>query len=162
MPRFSAAVSRLAPRPWFRQAVALGLLLGLHGGAMSATLYLCKSYGGGLFWSGGHCRDRQALIERIASVPDGLPFQQQVELAEQGRAEAQRLTAPPPPNFGTTTTTTQIITPGQRPASVECPALAQEILQYEQMARQPQSGQMQDWLTSRKRAARDRQFQLRC
>jgi hypothetical protein len=30
------------------------------------------------------------------------------------------------------------------------------------MARQPQSGQMQDWITEQKRKARNRQFALKC
>jgi hypothetical protein len=36
------------------------------------------------------------------------------------------------------------------------------IQQYEAMSRQPQTGQMQDWITARKRPARDRQFHLPC
>ncbi len=53
------------------------------------TIYRCKSYSGGLFWSDTHCSRHNALIDRIATVPVGLPFQQQVDIAS---GEANRLT----------------------------------------------------------------------
>lgn len=46
------------------------------------TIYRCKSYGGGVFWAQAHCSQHNAVIERIASVPIGLPFQQQVDIAD--------------------------------------------------------------------------------
>ena len=49
--------------------------------SQAATIYQCKSYGGETFWAQAHCHKHKALIERIASVPDGMPFQQQVDLA---------------------------------------------------------------------------------
>lgn len=55
------------------------------------TLYLCKAYTGGLFWSSAHCNTQQALIERTASVPASLPFDQQVRLADAQRKEAESL-----------------------------------------------------------------------
>lgn len=55
--------------------------------ADAATIYRCRSYGGGYFWSASHCQQHQALIDRIASVPDGLPFDQQVAVA-QGQLDA--------------------------------------------------------------------------
>src|SRR6218665_288453 len=57
----------------------------------AGTIYLCKSYAGGAFWSSGHCQQHKALIERIVPVPDGIPFSQQVALGEQARAEGARL-----------------------------------------------------------------------
>jgi len=45
------------------------------------TIYRCKGYSGGLFWSSAHCAQHKAIIDRIASVPVGLPFQQQVDIA---------------------------------------------------------------------------------
>ena len=58
--------------------------------AQADELYRCRGYSGGLFWSKEHCQQRQALVERIASVPSGLGFERQVELAEQGAREATR------------------------------------------------------------------------
>jgi hypothetical protein len=43
-----------------------------------------------------------------------------------------------------------------------CAALEQSIAAYDAQARQPQSGQMQDWISARRKEARDRQFKLRC
>jgi len=42
--------------------------------ATNDTLYLCKAYSGGTFWSNDQCTKQQALIERIVAVPDGLPL----------------------------------------------------------------------------------------
>lgn len=122
--------------------------------AEAGTLYLCKAYNGGTFWSQAHCSQHSALIERMVSVPDSLPFDQQVNLGEQQRK----------PSATTTTTITNTVTNNNAGSDQpsECKALAAQITQYDAQARQPQSGQMQDWITAQKRRARDRQFQLRC
>lgn len=51
------------------------------------TIYRCKAYAGGMFWSSQHCSQHRALIDRIASVPVGIAFEQQVRIAE-GQAHA--------------------------------------------------------------------------
>lgn len=48
----------------------------------AATIYLCRAHGGGEFWSAEHCHKRSASIVRMASVPDGMPFEQQVRLVD--------------------------------------------------------------------------------
>jgi hypothetical protein len=53
------------------------------------TIYRCRSYSGGLFWAEAHCSQHKALIDRIASVPVGMPFQQQVNVAESGLQSAE-------------------------------------------------------------------------
>jgi hypothetical protein len=117
------------------------------------TIYLCRAYNGGNFWSQAHCGQHQALIERIVSVPAGLPFQQQVELAEQ----QNRRTV-------STVSTTSVRASGEPAASHlrECKALDARVEQLDNGARQPQSGQMQDWLRGQRQSARDRQFALHC
>lgn len=144
-------------------------LAGTASTAQAASLYLCKAYNGGTFWSSAHCRQHNALIDRIESVPDDLPFEQQVQLAEQSRAAAARLYEAPAAGHTTTTTTTttttvsgQVISSTAGTRADECKALEAQITQYEAMARQPQSGSAQDWIAAQKRKARDRQFQLRC
>lgn len=130
-------------------------------GAQAGTIYLCKAYSGGTFWAKSQCSQHSALIERIASVPDSLPFDQQVSLADQQRnAATQADTA----NTRSSTTTTNAITYSQPGADrqAECKALDEQIRQYGAMARQPQTGQMQDWISAHRKTARDRQFQLRC
>lgn len=45
------------------------------------TIYFCKAYNGSTFWSKAHCNQHKAFIERIVSVPDDMPFDQQVNIA---------------------------------------------------------------------------------
>ena len=44
----------------------------------------------------------------------------------------------------------------------ECKALDEHIKYLDAMARQPQSGQTQDWIRDQRKKARDRQFAIRC
>lgn len=66
-------------------------------GPGSTTIFRCKAYAGGTFWSSNHCQMHKALIDRTASVPAGLPFSEQVQLAEVQRAEAAALYNQAPP-----------------------------------------------------------------
>jgi hypothetical protein len=125
--------------------------------AIAKSIYLCRAYGGGSFWASTHCNQHQALIERIANVPEGLPFDQQVALGEQQRSAAAALTTP---NRSGVTTVTSSNTQAHQQS--ECKALDASIQQYDAMARQPQSGQMQDWISAQRKKARDRQFQIKC
>jgi hypothetical protein len=132
-------------------------------GSHAATIYFCKGYTGGTFWSDTTCSKQQATIDRMMTVPDNMPFDQQVRLGEEAREAARRLVEPQ--SGGATTTT--IIRNGTNVASsmdktTECQALSAHITSLEAMSRQPQSGQRQDWITTERRKARDRQFQLRC
>lgn len=157
-----------------RRLLAPGLLMACLGAAIAwltpapvqaASIYLCKTHGGATFWSSAHCRQHDALIDRIESVPDGLPFDQQVALAEQSRAAAARLyQAPATSPHGTSThsTTTTTTTVNGQGKAQECKALEAHITQLDAQARQPQTAQTQDWLRSQKQKARDRQFQWRC
>jgi hypothetical protein len=121
--------------------------------ANSGSLYLCRAYSGGIFWTQAHCNQHSALIERIVSVPDSLPFDQQVKLAEQQQQ----------PATSTTTVTNRVINSTIGPDhQSECRTLDAQITQFDAMARQPQSGSMQDWITSQKRKTRDRQFAIKC
>ncbi|MCE3272125.1 MAG: hypothetical protein K0S57_2522 [Ramlibacter sp.] len=121
----------------------------------SNTIYLCRAYSGGTFWANTHCNQHSALIERIAYVPPGLPFQQQVAIAsEQQRHNASII------HSQTTVTQTRERGPGEQKA--ECQALDARVVQLDALARQPQSAQMQDWIAGQRKEARDRQFRLRC
>lgn len=120
------------------------------------TIYLCKSYGGGMFWSTALCSNQRATIDRIANVPGGLPFEQQVAIAEGERTEAAKLYAPPP---------APTVTRGNHQIvdkSAECQALEESIRQLDAMARQPQTGYTQDWIRNERMKARSRQAALRC
>ncbi len=56
--------------------------------ASADTIYHCKDYGGGTFWASTTCSNHRALIDRIASVPGGMTFNQQVQIAEGQRSAA--------------------------------------------------------------------------
>ena len=118
------------------------------------TIYLCKAYNGSAFWAQSHCNQHQALIDSMVSVPAGMPFEQQVELAQQRRREVARTVYAPP-------TPTPTVAPAAT-SKVECEALDARVNQLDAMARQPQSAQMQDWIRGERKAARDRQFGIRC
>lgn len=128
--------------------------------AAADTLYLCKSYGGGMFWSNTHCRQHDALIDRMESVPSGLPFDQQVEIARSQSDAAQSLYPTPAP--------AQPAAPQAQPRTPRetyqgpCEALDQRVVHLDAMARQPQSGRTQDWISAERKKARDEQFRLRC
>lgn len=134
--------------------VAAGALL-FHAGASAGEVFMCKSYGGGTFWSSAHCSRHNALIERIVSVPDCMPFDQQVKLAEQDRAAAAGLVAQQTPSY----LQQAAPTPSNQTA---CQALGAQIRQWDAMARQPQTPYMQNWITAQRRQARDKQLRLRC
>ena len=131
------------------------LALGLAASAHADTLYLCKAYSGGTFWAQQPCSHHNALIERILTVPDGLPFEQQVALGEQSRQQAAQVTQAAQP---TVTVQNSAATSNQ----ATCKALDARIASLDAMARQPQSGATQDWITQQRREARNQQFQLRC
>lgn len=61
--------------------------------ASADTIYLCKDYGGGTFWASTTCGNHKALIDRIASVPSGMTFNQQVQIAEGQRSAANNKVA---------------------------------------------------------------------
>ena len=55
------------------------------------TIYLCKGYSGGSFWSDRTCGTQRATIDRMTSVPAWLPFDQQVAIARGEAREAATL-----------------------------------------------------------------------
>jgi hypothetical protein len=72
------------------------LLLALAAFSVSAsadTIFHCKDYGGGTFWANTTCSNHKALIDRIASVPGGMTFNQQVQIAEGQRSAANNQVA---------------------------------------------------------------------
>lgn len=119
-------------------------------------IYLCKSYGGGMFWSSAICSTQRATIDRIVTVPGQLSWDQQVAIAEGQKKSAEQLYVAPQ--------ATEFASNGQTGSSNngECAALDAHIKQLDAMARQPQSGQMQDWIRKQRQDARSRQSSLRC
>lgn len=130
------------------------LLLLLPFAADAGSIYLCRAYSGGTFWSPTHCNQHSALIERIASVPDGLPWDQQVMLGEQQRAGGGSSRVHQGGSSGSAN--------HHASRQAECKALGTRISNLDSMARQPQSGRTQDRLRDQSKESRDRQFALRC
>lgn len=52
--------------------------------------------------------------------------------------------------------------PSYAQLKAECAALDERIKHLDGLARQPQPGQMQDWISGQRKDARDRQFRIRC
>lgn len=124
------------------------------GAAGTTTLYLCQSYGGGQFWALEHCSQRSALVERMESVPSGMLFDQQVQMAQGQRAKSAALAAPPEQ-------TTRIESTAPSKAS-QCTALDARIRYLDQMARAGGNGQYMDWVANERKQSRDQQFRMRC
>jgi hypothetical protein len=120
-------------------------------------IYLCKDYGGGMFWSSAICSTQRASIDRIVTVPGTLSWDQQVALAEGQKRVAEQLYVAPDARG----TSAGNATPGGNNATA-CAALDEHIKQLDAMARQPQGPQMQDWIRQQRQEARTRQVALRC
>jgi hypothetical protein len=52
------------------------------------TVYRCRAYNGEAFWAKHHCHEHKSLVEGIYTVPDNMPFEQQVDLAQRGVSRA--------------------------------------------------------------------------
>ena len=137
-----------------RRIASLIVLMAVSSAGQAASLYYCSAYNGGKFWAASHCQDHKGLVERIMTVPDGMSFDQQVEL---GR---QQLNAGV--SSSSTTRSTTIVQQHQPSRKAQCDALDARVKHYDAMARQPQSGQMQDWISAERKKVRDQQFRLRC
>ena len=62
-------------------ALALAVLSVSHD-ATAATIYECRAYNGSSFYSTGLCHEHKAAGVGMHTVPDGMPFDQQVKLIE--------------------------------------------------------------------------------
>ena len=141
-----------------------GCLLLLSSAAEAGTIYLCRAYSGGDFWSSVHCSQKQSLFLRSFGVPDDMPFNQQVELGRQGLASIQRHGAANDRQSSSSSSTTQSTTRSTTTyqASSECPQLDKTIRNLDAMARQPLSGARQDQIRAARNTIRSRQFKLDC
>lgn len=119
------------------------------------TLYLCQAYGGGQFWTRQHCRQRDALVERMESVPSGMPFEQQVELGRQRLAQSRARTEAPALTSGG-----QATQPAARAG--RCSYLDDRVRQLDAMARAGGHAGYMDWIADERKKTRDEQFRLRC
>jgi hypothetical protein len=124
--------------------------------AGAAQVYLCVSNSGGRFWSSNHCRERGALVERIESVPAGLPWDQQVQIADQQTRQGYAVQREVMAQRGASTPGTT----GGDPS--RCTYFNQQVEYYDRLGRSPQSGATQSWIAERRKEVRDQQFRARC
>lgn len=122
----------------------------------TVTLYLCQAYGGGQFWTREHCRQQDALVERMESVPDAMPFDHQVTLAQSRLAQRFRSTDVGPDEPSSRSA------PVGRASAGQCSALDERVRQLDAMARAGGDAGYMDWIALERKNARDRQFRLRC
>lgn len=119
------------------------------------TVSKCVDTRGRTAYSDGHCN----LGERASRVE----ARSDVNVAD---AEPPLPAASPSVYAGTQATSTTVQGWAPQPHAYDpratCAALDQAIAGYDAQARQPQSGQMQDWISARRKEARDQQFRLRC
>ncbi len=119
----------------------------------SHTLYRCKRYSGGAFWSTRHCNQQNALVDRMVTVPRNLTLNQKIALAERGLKQ-EGISAQRPP------VAQRSSSPGDKQS--ECKLLDEKIRGIDARTQQPLSASEQDWWKARRQEARDRQFRLRC
>jgi hypothetical protein len=124
--------------------------------AQADTIYLCKAYSGGMFWSSAPCSQQKATVDRMVSVPDNMTWDQKVQMGQASLAEARAVAAPPPQPFVIQQQNPQVA------RQAECNGLRDSIANLDAQARLPQSGQMQDWLKQRRRELSDQRYRMQC
>lgn len=134
--------------------------------AGAAQVFSCVTHGGGRFWSSVHCREKNALVERIESVPAGLPWEQQVEIADQQTRQGYAIQRQQMQMRGARTageiTTSGASGGGGGPARQNCASWNEQVAYYDAMARRPQSPGAQGWIAERRKETRDAQFRAGC
>lgn len=122
------------------------------------TIYLCKSYNGGSFWSDTLCSQQRATIDRMTTVPSDLSFEQQVAIARAQASEAARLYLPPVPSPAAA------VGPSAERTVPDglCATLNREREALDAWARSPQSGQTQDWIRHRRMEVQAQRVAHRC
>ena len=122
----------------------------------TSTIYRCKAYSGVVFWSGTHCNQKKALVDRMVEVPRGLSFKEQVVVAERAMPKSPRPAAAP-------RSASMPTAAAPRPTRAQsCESLKRKIELIDAEARQPLPAWRQDELRNKRKNARDEQFRLRC
>lgn len=147
----------VATRRRWRAWVCLSLALLAPSAAQAATIYLCKAYSGGTFWADVHCNRHQAHIERMFSVPDGMPFDQKVALGQQALAALRRPAEPQAPSIAAGIHGSPV--PG---SERECEALLERIKALDSMRHEVRPAIPREQIAQRKHWAQARRSQLRC
>lgn len=124
----------------------------------------CVSATGATSYSDGSCgpdqRGTRIEARNDINIADGLRPPTPQELAEQERQEEQ--TAVRSAAVGQQIHAANKNSAGRPTLQSGCALLDMQIQRYDEMARQPQSASMQDWVSENREEVRDQQFRLRC
>lgn len=138
--------------------IDLLLLIGLMASSLSdaAILYECRAYNGTSFYTNNYCSQHNAVGVWNHPVPDGLPFDQQVQLVNTAKTkEAARRRAEDERWMRSANSDAQN-------KSMQCEQLDRAIAAKDSELRQPHSAQWGDYLTAERRKLMDQRFALRC
>ena len=123
-------------------------------GAKNQEIYLCRSNRSSFHWSSATCASQGWMVERIALVPRGIPFSQQVVIAQGQRDQAHANAVEATMNFGPSAAVVS--------NQSECKGLDDWVKQLDEMGRKGSRYYNLDWVREQRREARDKQFRMRC
>ncbi|WP_156920030.1 tail fiber assembly protein [Comamonas composti] len=138
------------------RSVNVSIAAPAFGGASGMReIYLCKDIYDRLYWESSPCSLNNRMMQRIASVPADIPWEQQVAVAEQQWAKARSIASE------------QIVpvVPQQaagKANAAECQALEERVNWLDSLGRVGGGGYTMDWIREQRRLARDRQFRIGC
>lgn len=126
-------------------------------GPKTKLIYLCSNPKGQRYWTVEECRTRGWTLERTERVPINMSWDDQVNMAKRQRRQAEQSAAVPE---------TPQYYPQQQPQQpsqkAECTALEERIKYLDSMGRAGSLHYDLDWIRRERKAARDRQFRIRC
>lgn len=133
-------------------AVVLGVSVG---NATAATVHECRAYNGSTFYSDGLCSQNNAVGVINHSVPDGMSFDQQVQVVESKKAEVRA-------NEQARQQAQRVNKNDVQMREWQCQQLDRQIEGTDAALRQPHSGEWGDYLNEQRRKFMDERFALRC
>ena len=122
----------------------------------AATIHECRAYNGSTFYSTSRCSQHNALGVLNHTVPDGLPFDQQLAMVRAAKAKEQVRVLEHETRRLTSHSSTE------RNKDGRCGQLDQAISATDSALRQPHSAQRGDQLTAGRKRLMDQRFDLRC
>lgn len=122
----------------------------------AATIYECRAYNGSSFYYSNRCSQHNALGVLNHSVPDGLPFDQQVAVVRAVKAKEQARVRDYESRWSAPSSDSE------QNKTLRCQHLDQAIAAKDATLRQPHSAQRGDQLTSERKRLMDQRFELRC
>ena len=129
-------------------------------GPKTTVIYLCRAPGGSLYWIPEKCATRGWILERSATVSNGIGWDNQVAEARRQRTEAEELMRSAAPVYSRTPQASQ--SPLSADTKAQCSALNERVAMLDSMGRAGSRYYDLDWVRSERKKARDEQYRLRC